>query len=211
MSRIGIFGTSGMAREAGDIAWELGLEPVYVARDKAELDAYALPGQIILESDIDRYQDIGYVIGIGDNGIRQHIAQRYTGRLRFTNLIHPSASFGKGQRELLEAKRGVIVCAGVRLTNNIQVGNFCIFNLNSTISHDVVIGEFVYVAPGAHVTGNVQIEARAWIGTGVAINQGTESRKRHIGADTTIGSGAVVVSDCEPNAIYVGIPARRIK
>jgi sugar O-acyltransferase (sialic acid O-acetyltransferase NeuD family) len=211
MSRIGIFGTSGMAREAGDIAWELGFEPVYVARDKAELDAYAFPGQIILESDIDRYQDIGYVIGIGDNSIRQYIAQRYSDRLRFTNLIHPSASFGRGQRELLEAKRGVIVCAGVRLTNNIQVGNFCIFNLNSTISHDVVIGDFVYVAPGAHVTGNVQIEARAWIGTGVAINQGTASRKRFIGADTTIGSGAVVVSDCEPNAIYTGIPARRIK
>ena len=211
MSRIGIFGTSGMAREAGDIAWELGFEPVYVARDKAELDAYAFPGQIILESDIDRYHDIGYVIGIGDNSIRQHIAQRYSDRLRFTNLIHPSASFGRGQRELLEAKRGVIVCAGVRLTTNIQVGNFCIFNLNSTISHDVVVGEFVYVAPGAHVTGNVQIEARAWIGIGVAINQGTGSRKRYIGADTTIGSGAVVVSDCEPNAIYAGIPARRIK
>lgn len=211
MSRIGIFGTSGMAREAGDIAWELGLEPVYVARDKAELDAYAFQGQIILESDIDRYQDMGYVIGIGDNGIRQHIAQRYTDRLRFTNLIHPSASFGKGQRELLEAKRGIIVCAGVRLTNNIQVGNFCIFNLNSTISHDVVIGEFVYVAPGAHITGNVHIDARAWIGTGVAINQGTETRRRYIGADTTIGSGAVVVKDCEPNAIYIGIPARRIK
>jgi sugar O-acyltransferase (sialic acid O-acetyltransferase NeuD family) len=210
MSRIGIFGTSGMAREAGDIAWELGLEPVYVARDKAELDAYAFPGQIILESDIDRYQDMAFVVGIGNNGIRQRIAQSYTGRLRFTNLIHPSASFGKGQRELLEAKRGVIVCAGVRLTNNIHVGNFCIFNLNSTISHDVVIDEFVYVAPGAHVTGNVHIEARAWIGTGVAINQGTESRKRHIGRDTTIGSGAVVVNDCESNAIYVGIPARRI-
>ena len=211
MSRIGIFGTSGMAREAGDIAWELGLEPVYVARDKAELNAYAFQGQIILESDIDRYQDMGYVIGIGDNGIRQHIAQRYTGHLRFTNLIHPSASFGKCQRELLEAKRGIIVCAGVRFTNNIQVGDFCIFNLNSTISHDVVIDENVYVAPGAHITGNVHIETRAWIGIGVAINQGNETLKRRIGADTTIGSGAVVMKDCESNAIYVGIPARRIK
>lgn len=211
MSRIGIFGTSGMAREAGDIAWELGLEPVYVARDQAEMDAYAFPGQLILESDIDRYQDIGYVIGIGDNSIRQRIAQHYSGRLRFTNLIHPSASFGRGQRELLEGKRGVIVCAGVRFTNNTQVGDFCIFNLNSTISHDVVIGDFVYVAPGAHVTGNVQIEARAWIGTGVAVNQGTVNHKRRIGADTKIGAGAVVVKDCEPNAIYAGIPARRIK
>ena len=211
MSRIGIFGTSGMAREAGDIAWELGLEPVYVARDLAEMDAYAFPGQIILESDIDSYQDIGYVIGIGDNSIRQHIAQRYTGRLRFTNLIHPSASFGRGQREMLEGKRGVIVCAGVRFTNNTQVGDFCIFNLNSTISHDVVIDECVYVAPGAHITGNVHIEARVWIGTGVAVNQGAVNHKRRIGADTTIGAGAVVVKDCEPNAIYVGIPARRIK
>lgn len=212
MNRVGIFGTSGMAREAGDIAWDIGLEPVYVARDQAEIDACSLTGsQVVLESDVDRYRDIGYVIGIGDNSIRQRIAQHYSGRLRFTNLIHPSASFGRNQRELLDAKRGVIVCAGVRLTTNIQVGNFCIFNLNSTISHDVVIGDFVYVAPGAHVTGNVQIEARAWIGTGVAINQGTASRKRFIGADTTIGSGAVVVSDCEPNAIYTGIPARRIK
>ena len=211
MSRVGIFGTSGMAREAGDIALELGLEPIYVARDQAELDACEFPGQVILESDVDRNQEMGYVIGIGDNSIRQRIAQRYLSRLRFVNLIHPSASFGKGQRELLEVKQGVIVCAGVRFTNNIQVGDFCIFNLNSTISHDVVIDECVYVAPGAHITGNVHIEPRAWIGTGVAINQGTESLKRRIGADTTIGSGAVVVKDCEPNAIYAGIPARRIK
>ena len=211
MSRIGIFGTSGMAREVGDIAWELGLKPVYVARDQAGLDAWAFPGQVILESDIGRYHDISYVIGIGNNCIRQRISQRYSGRLRFANLIHPSASFGKGQRDLLETKRGVIVCAGVRFTNNIQIGNFCIFNLNSTISHDVVIDDCVYVAPGAHITGNVHIETRAWIGVGVAINQGSQSPKRRIGADATIGSGAVVVKDCEPNAIYAGIPARRIK
>ena len=211
MSRVGIFGTSGMAREAGDIAWELGFEPVYVARDQAELDACSFPSLVILESDVDRHLDMSYVIGIGDNGIRQRIATRYVESLNFVSLIHPSASFGKGQRELVEVKRGVLVCAGVRFTNNIQVGDFCIFNLNSTISHDVVIDEYVYVAPGAHITGNVHIEPRAWIGAGVSINQGTESLKLRIGADTTIGSGAVVVKDCEPNAIYAGIPARRIK
>lgn len=211
MNRIGIFGTSGMARETGDIALELGLEPVYVARDLNELDAWSFSGQVMLESDIHRYQDMGYVIAVGDNKIRQQISQRYAGRFRFINLIHPSASFGKGQRKLVEDKLGIIVCAGVRFTNNIQVGDFCIFNLNSTISHDVVIEEFVYVAPGVQITGNVHVETRAWIGAGVVINQGKESLKRLIGADTTIGSGAVVVQDCEANAIYVGVPARRIK
>ncbi|MFZ6755180.1 hypothetical protein ACO0KY_17595 [Undibacterium sp. Dicai25W] len=211
MKQIGVFGTSGMAREAGDIAWALGYEPVYVARDQAELDAYSFSDRVVLECDIDSYLDLGYVIGIGDSSIRQRIAQRYGERLNFVNLIHPSASFGRGQRELIESRRGVIVCAGVRFTNNIQVGDFCIFNLNSTISHDVVIDDCVYVAPGAHVTGNVHIGTRSWIGSGVAINQGNESMKRQIGADTIIGSGAVVVNDCDPNAVYIGVPARRIK
>lgn len=211
MKRIGIFGASGMAREIGDIAWELGFEPIYVVRDSTDLETDEFTQKIILESDVDRHVYMDYVIGIGDNGIRQRIALRYAERLRFANLIHPSASFGKGQRELIEAKRGVIVCAGVRFTNHIQVGDFCIFNLNSTISHDAVIDEYVYVAPGAHITGNVHVGARSWIGTGVAINQGGDKSKRYIGADTTIGSGAVVVKDCEPNAVYAGVPARRIK
>lgn len=211
MRCIGIFGTSGMAREAGDIALDLGLEPVYVAFDQAEKDACSWPGEFILESDAEHYRDMGYVIGIGNNAIRQRIAQRNSGFLRFANLIHPSASFGRGQREQIELQQGIIVCAGVRFTNNIQIGNFCIFNLNSTISHDVIIEDYVYVAPGAHITGNIHIEARVWIGVGVAINQGNGSIRRRIGADATIGSGAVVLKDCEPNAIYAGVPARIIK
>lgn len=211
MSRIGIFGTSGMAREAGDIAWELGLEPVYVARDKAELDAYKFSGKIILESDINRYQDIGFVIGIGDNGIRQHIAQRYNNRLRFTNLIHPSASFGKGQRILLEAKQGVIVCAGVRFTSNILIGNFTIFNLNVIINHDCIIGDYVTISPQACVLGNIEIKSGAWIGAGAIINQGNSSSKRVIGENAMIGSGTVVLKDCDPNSTYVGSPARKIE
>ena len=211
MKKLGIFGKSGMAREAGDIALALGFEPVYVVCDDEDIDARAFSDRVIYESDVDRHQKMDYVIGIGDNGTRQRIAQRFTNRLRFTNLVHPSATFGMGKRELLEAKQGIIVCAGVRFTNNIQVGNFCIFNLNSTISHDVVIEECVYVAPGAHVNGNVHVEARAWIGAGVVINQGDECSKRRIGSDATIGSGSVVTKDCETKATYVGVPARRIK
>lgn len=211
MNRIGIFGTSGMAREAGDIAWELGYSPVYVARDQGEFDAWSFSGEVILESNIHRYHTIDYVIGVGDNSARQSIAQRFSERLRFTNLIHPSATFGHGQRQVIESQRGVIVCAGVRFTNNIKVGDFCIFNLSATISHDVAIEDFVYVAPGAHITGNVHIQTRSWIGTGVAINQGSDQQKLLIGADTMIGSGAVVVKSCEPNAVYAGVPARRMK
>ena len=211
MSRFGIFGTSGFAREVGDIALELGYEPLYVARDKAELTAWQFPWDAILESEVERYRDIGFAIGIGENLVRQKVAQRYSGRLRFANLIHPSATFGYGQRGAIEISHGNIICAGARLTCNIQVGDFCIFNLNATIGHDVIVDGFVNLAPGAHISGNVHIGSRCWVGTGAVVNQGKNEVKLHIGSDTLIGSGAVVLKDCEANAVYVGTPARRIR
>lgn len=211
MKHLGIFGTSGFAREVGDIADELGFQPIYIARDQSEQDAWTFSGQVILESMVNNYREIGFTIGIGENAIRQKIAQRFAGQLNFVNLIHPSATFGRNQRRSIDARQGIIVCAGVRFTNNIKVGDFGIFNLNSTIGHDVIVDDFVNLAPGAHISGNVHIGARCWIGTGAAINQGNGDTKLYIGEDTVIGSGSVVVKACEPRSVYVGIPAKRIK
>jgi len=208
---IGIFGTSGFARETADIAYEVGFAPIFIARDQGERDAWDFSDDIILESEVERFKDMAFTIGIGENAIRQKVALRFTNKLRFTNLVHPSATFGKRQREHIESKSGVIVCAGVRFTNNIVVGDFSIFNLNSTVGHDVIIEEFVNIAPGANISGNVHIETRCWVGTGATINQGSIDTKLCIGADTTIGSGSVVVKSCDPNAVYVGITAKRIK
>ena len=210
MSVIGIFGTSGFAREVADIVVAVGDRPVFVARDRAEADAWAFEGEVILEGEVGRDPAMAYAIGIGDNAVRERVAGRF-GELSFPTLIHPSATFGTGQREAVEAGRGTIVCAGVRFTNNIRVGSFGIFNLNATIGHDCVIEDFVNVSPGAAISGNVHLAARCWIGTGAAVNQGSNEAKLRIGADTVIGSGAVVVKDCDEAGIYVGIPARRIK
>jgi sugar O-acyltransferase (sialic acid O-acetyltransferase NeuD family) len=211
MTALGIFGASGFAREVADIALELGRDVVYIARDEAERDHWTFPDEVIVESELDGRDDLEFAIGIGENGVRERIATRYRDRLRFPTLIHPSATFGRAQRQAIEARSGVIVCAGVRFTNSIEVGDFSIFNLNATIGHDVVIEDFVNLAPGAHISGNVHLATRVMIGTGAAVNQGTAETKLTIGAGTAIGSGAVVVKDCDPDAVYVGIPARRIK
>jgi sugar O-acyltransferase (sialic acid O-acetyltransferase NeuD family) len=211
MKKFGIFGTSGFAREVGDIACELGFQPLYVARDLTELQAWDYSSEIIVESDLDRYSDIHFAIGIGDNAVREKVAKRYAGQLSFANLIHPSATFGQCQRLVIEARIGVVVCAGVRMTNNIQIGDFVIFNLNSTIGHDVIVDDFVNIAPGVSISGNVHLRSRCSVGTGAVVNQGSGSVKLHIGEDTIIGSGSVVVKNCESHATYVGIPAKRIK
>lgn len=211
VNRIGIFGTSGMAREAGDIAWTLGLEPIYVARDQAEMQGWSFPAPVILEQDVRHYTDMPYVIGIGEGGIRKAVAERFKDQLSFTNLIHPSATFGLAQREVIECCAGTIIAAGARFTSGISVGDFCIFNQNITIAHDCAVGSFVYVAPGANVSGNVHLQDGCWIGAGAVINQGNPTKKLKVGDNTVVGSGAVVTNDCTLNAVYVGVPAKRMK
>ena len=200
-----------MAREAGDIAWAAGWEPLYVARNKSELDSFRFPQYAILEAEVERYNEIPFVIGIGENTVREFVADRYRTKLRFTNLIHPSATFGQGQREVLERSSGNIVAAGARFTNGIEVGEFCIFNQNTTVAHDCLVDSFVHVAPGANVSGNVHLKRGCWIGAAAVINQGSNQKKLAVGEGTVIGSGAVVLENCTAGAVYVGVPAKRIR
>ncbi|MCK0107309.1 NeuD/PglB/VioB family sugar acetyltransferase [Marinobacter sp. S0848L] len=211
MRKIGIFGASGMAREAGDIAWALGFEPLYIAGNKAEQRAWSYPGTVILEENVEQFSTLPFVIGIGENSIRRKVAERFSSHLQFTNLIHPSATFGRDQRERLERCQGLIIAAGVRLTSSIEVGNFAILNQNVTVAHDCVVEDYVHIAPGANVSGNVRLREGCWVGAGAVINQGGSDKKLTVNNWALVGSGAVVVRDCEPNVVYAGVPAKRIK
>jgi sugar O-acyltransferase (sialic acid O-acetyltransferase NeuD family) len=200
-----------MAREAGDIAEALGLSVVFVASDSAKLVAFGEQGESILESEVERFKDMSFVIGIGAGDIRRKIAARFCGKIHFENLIHPTATFGRGQRKQIESRQGLVICSGVRFTSNIVVGDFSIFNLNATISHDCILGDFVTISPQACILGNVEIKSGVWIGANATINQGTPVSKRMIGANAIIGSGAVVLHDCDADSVYAGVPARKIK
>lgn len=54
--------------------------------------------------------------------------------------------------------------------------------------------------------GKVEIGDDVWIGCGVRIMAGVT-----IGQRCVIAAGAVVTKDCEPNSLYGGVPARKIK
>lgn len=87
-----------------------------------------------------------------------------------------------------------------------KVGRHCIINTGSTVGHDVVLGDFVHVAPHATVTGAVTVGEGTWIGAGAVVRQGI-----HIGKWCMIGAGAVVVKDVPDGVTVVGNPARVIK
>ena len=206
--KVYIFGTSGFAREVADLAQANGHPTAFLTHSPDETEDLSAFGEVYPEEDIEKFTDGVFAIGIGDNAVRRKIAERYLGKLEFPSFIHPTTSFGIGQREVIEQTSGVLVCAGVRFTNSIAVGAFSVLNLNATIGHDVIIGDYCNVAPGANLSGYVHLHDGVWVGTGAAINQGQPGARLEIGANTMIGSGSVVVKSCEANSVYVGIPAK---
>lgn len=101
---------------------------------------------------------------------------------------------------------GTIICPEVIITDNVKCGILCQFNIQTSIGHDCVIGDFVTTAPKVSISGNVTIGNRVYIGTGAIIKE-----KTYICDDVVIGAGAVVLKDITEPGTYVGIPAKKIK
>jgi maltose O-acetyltransferase len=88
----------------------------------------------------------------------------------------------------------------------IVIGRDCLFGsqvMILTSDHDISPDGQVSRSP---TYGEVHIKDRCWIGTRAMIMPGVT-----IGEGTVIGAGALVTKDCEPGAIYVGVPARRVR
>ncbi len=205
-----IIGAGGHALDVADVAAAAGYRPIFVAGRQDEIDAWTHDDPIVDEATALARDGRKFAIGIGDNRVRARIAARLGSTRVFPALIHPDTSFGRGTRVVAEQARGSVIFAGARFTSSIAVGDFVTVNLGATVSHDVELGNYANLSPGAHVAGNVWVAEGAWLGIGVAINQGAPSRKLAIGAWTIVGSGAVVLDDCDAHSIYVGVPARKI-
>lgn len=209
--KIGIFGTSGFSREVLDVCVARAYKEIFfIGYGNLEKEYFGYP--LIDEGSLNSLKLLDYVfiIGIGDNTIRKKIANKYKS-LKYINLIHPAASFGDKQRSRIEEQRGNIITAGVRMTNNIQVGNFGIFNLNCTIGHDCIIDDFVNISPGANISGNVRLAEGAYIGTNASILQGKSiTEKLTIGKCAVVGAGAVVTKSVPDDVTVIGTPAKAI-
>ncbi len=204
---IAIFGMSGFAREVADIVRAGGVEDIrFILRD----DETAPPGAAATpESQVASLAAAGYrfTIGIGEPRLRRAIARRYPD-LPWARLVHPCASFG--DEAILRDVPGLIVAAGVRMTNGIRLGPHSLFNLNVTVGHDCDIGACAAVMPGVNISGNVRLGEGAYIGTGASIIHGSDSGKLEIGEWAVVGAGAVVTRPVAAGATVVGVPAREV-
>jgi sugar O-acyltransferase (sialic acid O-acetyltransferase NeuD family) len=208
--KIVIFGASGFAREVADICLACGYRDLaFLDLNPVQKTYFGYPLYSDAEAPELAVQGWSFAMGVGDNRLRQKLYSRFP-HFPYPHLVHPSATFGAfGRQEPLAEKKGNIICAGARFTNQITFGNFGIFNLNTTVGHDCTIEDYVNLAPGVNISGNVHLETGVYVGTNAVVLQGRSiAHKMRIGGFAIVGAGAVVTKDVAPHTTVVGIPAR---
>lgn len=84
-----------------------------------------------------------------------------------------------------------------------RIGSYSFIDQQTMLGHDVVIDDFVHIAPRCLLAGHVHVKTRAVIHSGAMISRGVS-----VGEGAVVGMGAVVFKDVPPGATVVGNPAR---
>jgi sugar O-acyltransferase (sialic acid O-acetyltransferase NeuD family) len=212
MEAVAIYGAGGFARE---VAWLIedcrnagrAIEVIGFIDDNPENHGTVvneIPVRGLAETKA-AHPDAKVVGGIGSPRAREKVMQKAAAHgFETCTVVHP----GVVKSRWIEIEEGTVICAGNILTTNIRLGRHVQINLDCTIGHDAVLGDYVTLAPGVHVSGCVHLHARAYVGTGAVIINGTPSAPIVIGEDAVIGAGACVTKSVPAGLTVVGVPAK---
>lgn len=217
-SSVVVIGAGGFGREVVDVV-EAVNEASTAAGQEAPWDLLGVADDAPTEANLARLADRGvpylgtleellaadragmsYAVGIGSPAVRRRVAERCDAAgLEGAVLVHPSVTTGARVR----IGAGSVLCAGVRITTNIELGRHAHINLNATIGHDTVIGDYVSLNPLASISGDCVLGSGVLVGVAGVVLNGIV-----VGDDAVVGGSACAVKDVEPGTVVVGVPAR---
>ena len=154
MNKLIIVGAGGHGKVIADNAFKNGYKDIAFADDHASGTIMGFP-VVGTSADLPQWNDgqTDFVIGIGNNAVRQRIAVQYD--VNWVTLIHPSAQIALG----VTIGAGTVVMAGAVINACASVGQHCIINTRAVVEHDNVIEDYAHISPNAALGGTVCIGA----------------------------------------------------
>lgn len=141
-----------------------------------------------------------FVCGIGDVSTKIKLCKPLLEKgAQFLTVVHPTALVGKNVR----LGKGVVLCPGVILTCDIEVGDLVMINCRSSVGHDVTIGDWSTISAHCDLTGHTQLGRGVFMGSGARIIPG-----KSVGDDAVVGAGSVVIRSVAKGQKVFGNPAR---
>lgn len=198
--KIIIIGAGGHGRVIADIITLSGDVVLGFLDDK---DPSEFPNITILGklTDIERFkQGASFIVGIGNNHLRKQIMESLD--VDWYTAIHPTAVITSD----VVIGEGTAIMANTVINTGSKLGRGVIVNTAATVDHDNVLEDYVHVSPGVQLGGTVHIGAETWIGIGAVVINNVD-----ICGECVVGAGAVVIQNIGVCGIYTGIPAKMMK
>lgn len=121
--------------------------------------------------------------------------------------IGPKCFFGYGKGKFsLDKGSSINYKCFLDLGNDIAIGKNCNIAYQVTFVNSTHEVGSTQRRAGRNVSLPIIVKDGCWIGANATIMGGVT-----IGEGCIIGTGALVIKDCEPNGLYIGFPAKRVK
>ena len=197
MNQVYLYGAGGHAKVVLDILKSNDIIVPEIFDDNLDINSFL--GIPVSHADI----HTPLIISIGNNSIRRNIAERFNTSSIYSPAIRSKQAIVSDSVVMGE---GTVVMQDTVIQSSAKIGKHCIINTKASIDHDCLIGDYVHIAPGTILCGNVEIGEGSLIGAGTTIIPGIK-----IGKWTVIGPGSVVVKDIPDGVIAFGSPCKTIK
>ena len=196
MNQVYLYGAGGHAKVILDILKSNGIVVPKIFDDNPNINSFM--GIPVSRENIQS----PLIISIGNNSVRKTIVERFNSSVYNPTVWSKQAIIS----DTVAMGEGTVVMQNTVIQSSVRIGKHCIINTKASIDHDCLIEDYVHIAPGVILCGNVEIGEGSLIGAGTTIIPGIK-----IGKWSIVGAGSVVVKDIPDRVMALGSPCKTIK
>ena len=197
------------SRDKDYYVWDDGeddqLHPLFAKVTRLRVDSHDY------QSTLQEYKVLEFFIAVGSGTTRQNLvasarqifeSDHY---LIFPSLIHPAANVSP----TAIIGEGCFVGSFATINTCADIGSFVLVNTSTIVEHDCIVKDYVTLNTASTLLGSVTVASFTTVGSHATIRDNCSVFASH----TTIGMGAMVVSDINPptvNGFWAGVPAKPV-